>query len=281
MPNLPLYDDKTIKMLESKANIIRRHVIKMIFTAQSGHPGGSLSYADILSALYFQVMKHRPVDPQWEDRDRLVLSKGHAAPAYYAALAESGYIPVDELLSLRKLGSNLQGHPCRQKTPGVEMSTGSLGQGLSVANGMALAAKLDRRPSRIYCLCGDGEMEEGQNWEAAMLASHYKLDNITAFIDRNMMQIDGPTENVMSLEPLADKWRAFGWNVLEINGHDMRQILEACDKASQVKGRPSMIIAHTIKGKGVSFMEGAVAFHGKAPNPDEYRIALKELGESS
>lgn len=278
---MPLYDDKTIKMLESKANIIRRHVIKMIFTAQSGHPGGSLSYADILSALYFQVMKHRPVDPQWEDRDRLVLSKGHAAPAYYAALAESGYIPVDDLLSLRKLGSNLQGHPCRQKTPGVEMSTGSLGQGLSVANGMALAAKLDRRPSRIYCLCGDGEMEEGQNWEAAMLASHYKLDNITAFVDRNMMQIDGPTENVMSLEPLADKWRAFGWNVLEINGHDMRQILEACDKASQVKGRPSMIIAHTIKGKGVSFMEGAVAFHGKAPNPDEYRIALKELGESS
>ena len=278
---MPLYDDKTIQMLETKANIIRRHVIKMTFTDQSGHPGGSLSYADIISALYFQVMNHRPEEPQWEDRDRLVLSKGHAAPAYYAALAESGYIPVDDLLGLRKLGSHLQGHPCRQKTPGVEMSTGSLGQGLSVANGMALAAKLDRRPSRIYCLCGDGEMEEGQNWEAAMLASHYKLDNITAFVDRNMMQIDGPTENVMSLEPLADKWRAFGWNVLEINGHDMRQILEACDKASQVKGKPSMVIAHTIKGKGVSFMEGAVAFHGKAPNPDEYRIALKELGESS
>jgi len=226
------------------------------------------------------VMNHRPDDPQWEDRDRLVLSKGHAAPAYYAALAEAGYIPVEDLLSLRKLGSHLQGHPCRQKTPGVEMSTGSLGQGLSVANGMALAAKLDRRPSRIYCLCGDGEMEEGQNWEAAMLASHYKLDNITAFIDRNMMQIDGPTEKVMSLEPLADKWRAFGWNVLEINGHDMRQILEACEKASQIKSKPTMIIAHTVKGKGVSFMEGAVAFHGKAPNPDEYRIALKELGES-
>lgn len=276
-----LYDDQTIRMLESKANIIRRHVIKMTFTAKSGHPGGSLSYADILSALYFNVMNHRPDDPQWEDRDRLVLSKGHAAPAYYAALAEAGYIPVEDLLSLRKLGSHLQGHPCRQKTPGVEMSTGSLGQGLSVANGMALAAKLDRRPSRIYCLCGDGEMEEGQNWEAAMLASHYKLDNITAFIDRNMMQIDGPTEKVMSLEPLADKWRAFGWNVLEINGHDMRQILEACEKASQIKSKPTMIIAHTVKGKGVSFMEGAVAFHGKAPNPDEYRIALKELGESS
>ena len=277
---MPLYDDKTIQMLESKANTIRRHIIKMTFTAQSGHPGGSLSYADILSALYFKVMNHRPEEPDWEDRDRLVLSKGHAAPAYYAALAESGYIPVEELLTLRKLGSHLQGHPCRQKTPGVEMSTGSLGQGLSVTNGMALAAKLDRRPNRIYCLCGDGEMEEGQNWEAAMLASHYKLDNITAFIDRNMMQIDGPTEKVMSLEPLADKWRAFGWNVLEINGHDIRQILEACDKASQVKGRPTMIIANTIKGKGVSFMEGAVAFHGKAPNPDEYRIAMKELGET-
>ncbi len=160
------------------------------------------------------------------------------------------------------------------------MSTGSLGQGLSITNGMALAAKLDRKLSRLYCLCGDGEMEEGQNWEAAMLASHFKLDNITAFIDRNMLQIDGSTEKVMSLEPLADKWRAFGWNVLEINGHDMRQILEACDKAVQVKGRPTMIIAHTVKGKGVSFMEGAVSFHGKPPNPDEYRLALKELGES-
>ncbi len=276
---MTLYNDQTIKMLETKANLIRRHVIKMTFAAQSGHPGGSLSYADIFAALYFKIMNHRPKDPQWEDRDRLVLSKGHAAPAYYAALAESGYFPVEDLHTLRKLGSYLQGHPCRQKTPGVEISTGSLGQGLSVANGMALAAKLDRKLGRIYCLCGDGEMEEGQNWEAAMLAAHYKLDNVTAFIDRNMMQIDGPTEKVMSLEPLADKWRAFGWNVLEINGHDMRQILEACDKASQNKGKPTMIIAHTVKGKGVSFMEGAVAFHGKAPNQDEYRIALKELGE--
>ena len=276
---MTLYNDQTIKMLETQANLIRRHVIKMTFAAQSGHPGGSLSYADIFAALYFKIMNHRPKDPQWEDRDRLVLSKGHAAPAYYAALAESGYFPVEDLHTLRKLGSYLQGHPCRQKTPGVEISTGSLGQGLSVANGMALAAKLDRKLGRIYCLCGDGEMEEGQNWEAAMLAAHYKLDNVTAFIDRNMMQIDGPTEKVMSLEPLADKWRAFGWNVLEINGHDMRQILEACDKASQNKGKPTMIIAHTVKGKGVSFMEGAVAFHGKAPNQDEYRIALKELGE--
>ncbi len=200
-------------MLESKANQIRRHVIKMTFAAQSGHPGGSLSYADILTALYFKVMNYRAQEPQWEDRDRLVLSKGHAAPAYYAVLAEAGFFPVDELLTLRKIGSRLQGHPSMRKTPGVEMSTGSLGQGLSISNGMALAAKLDRKLSRVYCLCGDGEMEEGQIWEAAMLASHYKLDNLTAFVDRNKMQIDGPTEMIMSLEPLADKWRAFGWNV--------------------------------------------------------------------
>jgi transketolase len=276
---LTLYDEQTIKTLEAKANLIRRHVIKMTYAAQSGHPGGSLSYADIIAALFFKVMKHRPDDPKWEGRDKLVLSKGHAAPAYYAALAEAGYFPVKDLTSLRQLGSHLQGHPCRRKTPGIEISTGSLGQGLSVANGMGLAAKLDRRATRIYCLCGDGEMQEGQNWEAAMLASHYKIDNVTAIIDRNRMQIDGPTEQIMSLEPLGDKWRAFGWNVIEINGHDIRQILEACDKAKQVTGKPTVIIANTIKGKGVSFMEGAVAFHGKAPNQDEYRIALKELGE--
>lgn len=277
---MTLYDDQTIQMLESKANLLRRHIIKMTFAAQSGHPGGSLSYADIVTALFFKVMRHRPSEPNWEDRDKFVLSKGHAAPVYYAALAESGYFPVEDLLSLRKLGSHLQGHPCRKKTPGVEMSTGSLGQGLSVTNGMALAAKLDRRMTRIFCLMGDGELQEGQNWEAAMLASHYKLDNITAFVDRNKMQIDGPTEQIMSLEPLVDKWKAFGWNVLEINGHDMRQILDACDAATHFTGKPTMIIAHTIKGKGVSFMEGAIAFHGKAPNADEYRIALKELGES-
>lgn len=277
---MTLYDDQTIAMLEAKANLLRRHIIKMTFAAQSGHPGGSLSYADIITALFFKVMHHRPNEPLWEGRDKFVLSKGHAAPVYYAALAEAGYFPVDDLLSLRKLGSHLQGHPCGKTTPGVEISTGSLGQGLSVANGMALASKLDRRMSRIFCLMGDGELQEGQNWEAAMLASHYKLDNITAFVDRNKMQIDGPTEQVMSLEPLGDKWRAFGWNVIEINGHDMRQILEACEKATQVTGKPTLVIAHTIKGKGVSFMEGAVAFHGKAPNADEYRIALKELGES-
>lgn len=271
--------DEDIDLLRQKANLIRRHVLRMTFAAGSGHPGGSLSYADILAALYFKIMNHRPQDPKWEDRDRLVLSKGHAAPAYYAALAESGYFPVSELLTLRKLGSRLQGHPSRNKTPGVEMSTGSLGQGLSVANGMALAAKLDRRSYRIFCLCGDGEMQSGQIWESAMLGAHYKLDNVTAFLDRNRLQIDGPTETIMSIEPIAKKWEAFGWNVIEIDGHDMRQILDACDRAREVKGRPTMIIAHTVKGKGVSFMENSVPFHGKAPNEDELKRGLRELGE--
>lgn len=273
------YSDEDIGLLRQKANLIRRHVLRMIFAAGSGHPGGSLSYADILAALYFKIMNHRSQDPQWEDRDRLVLSKGHAAPAYYAALAESGYFPVSELITLRKLGSRLQGHPSRNKTPGVEMSTGSLGQGLSVANGMALAAKLDKRSYRIFCLCGDGEMQSGQIWEAAMLGAHYKLDNVTAFLDRNRLQIDGPTETIMSIEPIAKKWDAFGWNVIEIDGHDMRQILDACDMTKEIKGKPTMIIAHTVKGKGVSFMENSVPFHGKAPTEDELRRGLRELGE--
>lgn len=273
------YSDEDIGLLRQKANLIRRHVLRMIFAAGSGHPGGSLSYADILAALYFKIMNHRSQDPQWEDRDRLVLSKGHAAPAYYAALAESGYFPISELITLRKLGSRLQGHPSRNKTPGVEMSTGSLGQGLSVANGMALAAKLDKRSYRIFCLCGDGEMQSGQIWEAAMLGAHYKLDNVTAFLDRNRLQIDGPTETIMSIEPIAKKWDAFGWNVIEIDGHDMRQILDACDMTKEIKGKPTMIIAHTVKGKGVSFMENSVPFHGKAPTEDELRRGLRELGE--
>lgn len=272
--------DEEIVLLRRKANLIRQHVLRMTFAAGSGHPGGSLSYADILAALYFKLMNHRPADPAWEDRDRLVLSKGHAAPAYYAALSESGYFPVSELLELRKLGSRLQGHPSRSKTPGVEMSTGSLGQGLSVANGMALAARLDGRSYRVFCLCGDGEMQSGQIWEAAMLGAHYKLDHVTAFLDRNRLQIDGPTETIMAIEPLAKKWDAFGWNVIEIDGHDMKQIIDACDKAKLVKGKPTMIIAHTIKGKGVSFMENSIAFHGKAPNEEELKLGLKELGEN-
>ncbi|MEM3058487.1 MAG: transketolase [Methanomassiliicoccales archaeon] len=271
--------DEEVAFLEQKANAIRRHVLRMTYAAGSGHPGGSLSSADILSALYFKILNHRPHEPEWEDRDRFVLSKGHAAPAYYAALAESGYFPTSELLTLRKLGSRLQGHPSRGKTPGVEMSTGSLGQGLSVANGMALAARLKNKSYRVYCLCGDGEIESGQIWEAAMLASHYKIDNITVFIDRNGLQIDGSTERVMSIEPLSEKWKAFGWHVIEINGHNMRQILSASEEAKTIKKTPTVIIAHTIKGKGVSFMENSIAFHGKAPNAEELKSGLRELGE--
>ncbi|MFP4169808.1 MAG: transketolase [Methanomassiliicoccales archaeon] len=271
------YTDDEIAELERTANEIRKHVLRMTHAAGSGHPGGSLSCADVLTALYFKVMNHRPQDPGWPERDRLVLSKGHAAPAYYAALAESGYFPVSELLTLRKLGSRLQGHPSRSRTPGVEMSTGSLGQGLSVANGMALAAKLNGESHRIFCLCGDGEMESGQIWEAAMLGAHYRLDNVTAFVDKNGLQIDGPTNEVMSSEPLEEKWRGFGWNVIDINGHNMREILSACTRAGQTRGRPTVIIATTVKGKGVSYMEGSLKFHGKAPDSEELEIGLNQL----
>ncbi len=275
---MEIYDGEFISELETIARRVRAHAVTMIYKAGSGHPGGSLSAVDILVALYFHLMKHDPKRPDWLERDRFVLSKGHAAPALYAILAEAGYIPVGELESLRKLGSRLQGHPCMRKTPGVEMSTGSLGHGLAAGNGMALAAKLDRKLYRIYVVCGDGEMDVGETWEAAMLASHYKLDNITAYIDRNKLQLDGPTEKIMSLEPLADKWKAFGWHVIEINGHSMKEIIDATNEARTIKGRPTAIICHTIKGKGVSFMEGSLHFHGKAPDDDEYKQAMKELG---
>ncbi len=271
------YDVDIIKELEQKADLIRHHVIDMTCEAGSGHPGGSLSSADIFTALFFQVMRHDPSYPQWDGRDRFVLSKGHCAPAYYAVLAESGYMPVDELWSLRKLGSRLQGHPSRTMLPYVEMSTGSLGQGLSVSNGLALAFKLDGSDSRVYCICGDGEMQSGQNWEAGMFAAHYGLDNITAFVDRNRLQIDGCTEDVMAIDPIADKWKAFGWHVIEIDGHDMIQILDACQEAIATEGRPTMVIAHTTKGKGVSFMEDNAGFHGKCCTPEERVQACKEL----
>jgi len=274
---MPVYDDETIGELKKRANRVRRHVVDSIFAAGSGHPGGSLSLTDILTALYFHVMNHDPKDPKWKDRDRFILSKGHAAPALYACLAEAGYFPVKELLTLRKLGSRLQGHPDMLKTPGIEVSTGSLGQGFAVANGFALAAKLDRRLYNIYVAIGDGETNSGGIWEGAMAAAHYKLDNVTAFLDRNSLQIDGHTESVMSLEPLASKWEAFGWHVIEINGHSMREILKAVDEARKVKGKPTMILAHTVKGKGVSFMEGSLAFHGKAPTKEEYDQAVEEL----
>jgi len=249
----------------------------MIFEAGTGHPGGSLSCVDMITVLFFNQMNHNAVDPNNENRDRFVLSKGHAAPTLYATLAECGYIPFGELLSLRKMGGLLQGHP-EITIPGIEVSTGSLGQGLSISCGIAIAGKIDNRNCRVYTLLGDGECDEGQVWEAAILASHYKLDNLTAIIDRNGLQIDGPTEKVLSLEPLAGKWREFGWHVIEIDGHNIREIIESCREAKQMKGKPTVIIARTIKGKGISFMEGICEFHGKALNKDEMKIAMQELG---
>jgi transketolase len=269
--------DLSVPELEKKAKQLRRHVITMIATAGSGHPGGSLSAADIVTALYFKVMRHDPKNTQWSDRDRFILSKGHAAPILYAALAECGYFPVEELSTLRKLGSRLQGHTDRTLTPGVEMSAGSLGQGLSFGIGIALAARLDKRDYHVYVLLGDGECEEGQIWEAAMSAPHFRIDNLTAIVDHNGLQLDGRCCDIMGLESLADKWRAFNWNVIEIDGHDMSQVLQALKEAGKIKGRPTVIIAHTVKGKGVSFMENNVDFHGKAPTAQEAEIALKEL----
>ncbi|MEF8873780.1 MAG: transketolase, partial [Candidatus Thermoplasmatota archaeon] len=255
------------------------HIVKITHEAGSGHPGGSLSSTDILTALYFELMEHRPDEPDWPKRDRLVLSKGHAAPALYGVLAEAGYFPVEELMTLRKLGSRLQGHPHVKATPGVDASTGSLGQGISIAAGMALAAKLNRESYRVFAICGDGEIQSGQIWEAAMFSSHNNLDNLIVFLDRNNLQIDGSTEEVNSIEPIISKWNSFGWHVLEIEGHDMNQIVDAVQRAEKVHGQPTMIIAHTIKGKGVPFMEGSLAFHGKAADDEQLETALKALGE--
>lgn len=266
-----------VGLLKDKANAIRRHIIAMLGEAGSGHPGGSLSCADIVAALYFWEMNVKPEDPHWPDRDRFVMSKGHAAPALYAALALRGFFPEEELKTLRKLGSRLQGHPDMKVTPGVDASTGSLGQGLSIANGMAIAGKLDGRSYRVYVILGDGEVEEGQIWEAAMTAYHRKLDNLVAFLDYNRLQIDGDVKDVKSLGDLPAKWRAFGWHVIEIDGHDMEAILRALDEARATKGRPTIIIAHTIKGKGVSFMENEAGWHGTAPNKDQVAQALSEL----
>ena len=249
----------------------------MLAAAGSGHPGGSLSAVEILCALYFRILRHNPQDPAWPDRDRFILSKGHGVPALYAVLAECGYLPAEELTTLRKVGSRLQGHPLAGSPPGVEMSAGSLGQGLSYSIGQALAARLDGRDYRVYCLLGDGELDEGQVWEAAMAASHYSLDNLTAIVDRNRIQNDDFCENMMRTDPLPDKWRAFGWHVQEVDGHDLSQVIEALEKARDARGQPAVVIAHTVKGKGVSFMENNPEWHGKAPTPEQAERALAEL----
>ncbi len=249
----------------------------MIGKAGSGHPGGSLSAVEITTALFWKILRHKPSDPQWKDRDRFILSKGHAAPVLYATLAECGYFPLSELATLRQMDSRLQGHADRTHTPGVEMSSGSLGQGLSFAIGVALAGRLNSQDYRTYALLGDGECNEGQVWEAAMAAAHFKIDNLTAIVDNNGLQLSGCNCDIMSLEPLGKKWAAFGWHVTEVDGHDLAQLLDAFDKAKKVKGKPAVTIAHTVKGKGVSFMENNVDFHGKAPSAEQLEIALKEL----
>lgn len=270
------------KKYEDIASRIRIDIIKAVHSAGSGHPGGSLSAADIVTALYFKVMNIDPKNPRMEGRDKFILSKGHAGPVQYAALAERGYYEVEDMMSLRKLGSRFQGHPNRDKVPGIEMSTGSLGQGFSVSVGMALAGKLDekagKKSGRIYTLLGDGELQEGLIWEAAMSAAHYKLDNLCVIVDWNGLQIDGKNEDVMTVAPIDEKFKAFGFNVLVIDGHDFGQIFDAFDKAEACKGRPTAIIAKTSKGKGVSFMENNPTWHGKAPKEDEAKQAVAELG---
>lgn len=274
-----LIRNRDIDFLKEQARRLRIAIVKMLTEAGSGHTGGSLSSADIVAALYFYKMKHRPEEPKWELRDRFILSKGHAAPVLYAALALTGYFDESLLKTLRKINSPLQGHPSSKLLQGVEVSTGSLGQGLSITNGIALGLKLSGIKSRVYCLLGDGEIQEGQVWEAAMTASHYSLDNVCAIVDLNDLQIDGRCSEVMKIEPVARKWEAFGWHVFEIDGHNMEQIVEALDAAERIRIKPSVILAKTIKGKGVSIFEDKVEYHGITPTVEELKIALKELGE--
>lgn len=269
--------DDQIKFLEEKANKIRQDIIEMLVEAKSGHSAGPLGMADIFTALYFNILNHDPKNPSWEERDRLVLSNGHICPVLYSAMAEAGYFPVEELKTLRKYGSRLQGHPHRTKLPGLETSSGPLGEGLSQACGMAYAAHMDGKKWRVYCLMGDGEQDEGQIWEAMMFAGKNKLHNLTAIIDRNNIQIDGFTEDVMPIEPLKDKYEAFGWHVIEVNGHNFEEFIDAVDQAKAIFEKPTLIIAHTIPGKGVDFMEFKYEWHGKPPKPDEAKVALEEL----
>lgn len=270
-------DDKLKQQLEIAATKVRMGVIEGVHAAKAGHPGGSLSVADTLTYLYMHRMNVDPSDPECPTRDRLVLSKGHTAPALYAVLAQRGFFPEEELKTLRKIGSRLQGHPVRGKTPGVDMSTGSLGQGISAACGMALSGKISCDAYKVYAILGDGEIQEGQVWEAAMFAAHYKLDNLVAVVDNNGLQIDGKVSDVMSPYPIDQKFEAFGWHVININGHDFNEIEKAFNEAETVTGKPTVIIQKSVKGKGVSFMEDQVGWHGKAPNDEEYAKAMEEL----
>lgn len=263
--------------LKEKAKQLRVDILKMLNEAGSGHPGGSLSAIDIMTVLYYDIMNHDPLNPTWQGRDRFILSKGHIAPALYAILADCGYFAKSEMKYLRKYGHLLQGHPDMHKTPGLEVSSGSLGQGLSIATGIALGAKMNNESHRVYCMMGDGEIQEGQIWEAAMSASHHKLDNLTGIVDKNNIQIDGRCEDIMNVEPVKQKWLAFNWNVIEVNGHDVAEVRDAFLEAKEVKGKPTLILANTIKGKGVSYMEDNCAWHGAAPNKEQLDVALAEL----
>lgn len=268
---------KNTEELEKVAKDVRKGIIEEVYRAESGHPGGSLSIADILTVLYFNVLNIDPKNSKWEDRDRFVLSKGHCSPALYSVLANRGYFDKELLKTFRNLESDLQGHPDMNKVQGVDMTTGSLGQGLSVANGMAIAGKLNNKQYRVYCLLGDGEIEEGQVWEAAMTANKYKLDNLCVIVDNNNLQIDGTIEEVMSSYPIDEKFKSFGFQIINIDGHNIQEIIDAFDVAKNVKGKPTCIIAKTIKGKGVSFMENKAEWHGKAPTEEQYNLAIEEL----
>lgn len=276
--NIKLEEKMDYKQYEEIASRVRVDIVKAVHKAGSGHPGGSLSAADIVTALYFKEMNIDPENPRMEGRDKFILSKGHAGPVQYAALAERGYFPVEDFMTLRKLGSKFQGHPNRDKVPGIEMSTGSLGQGFGVAVGMAMAGKLDKSEGRVYVLLGDGELQEGLIWEAAMAAGHYGLDNLCAIVDWNGLQIDGNNDDVMTVKPIDEKFAAFGFNVLVIDGHNFEEIFAAFDAARACKGKPTVIIAKTHKGRGVSFMEDNAGWHGKAPSEEEARQAVAELG---
>lgn len=267
----------TEAQLKDKTRLLRRDILDMLCEAGSGHPGGSLSAIDILAVLYYNIMKHDPKNPTWADRDRFILSKGHIAPAIYAILSDCGYFDRKELKTLRKYGSILQGHPFMHKTPGIDVSSGSLGQGLSVATGLALGARLNNADYRVYCMMGDGETQEGQIWEAAMSAGHYKLDNLCGIVDYNRLQIDGKVEDVMDINPCKDKWIAFNWNVIEVDGHDVAKVEAAFRRAMEYKGRPTLILAYTVKGKGVSFMENSPGWHGISPDKEQLAKALAEL----